>query len=261
MKACGELHTEFAEPAWNIALEMILAEKPPMLPLLRIWRSPLSVVLGRSTPLEQAVDIFYCLKNAIPILRRPSGGGAVVHDTGNLNFSLFLPRSFTRFSPRRLFAELAPIPVLALRRLGLSASCVRTSDIVIAGKKVSGLAIFLARRVVLFHGTLLWRTPIRLMEKILLPPLHRGFLTHRDYVANLAEFGIRCSLECLVEALREAVQEVLDCMLVPLSLDGEFRRAASALAPAVVVPYPLFPAPPDPMTLRHRGRLIVQETL
>jgi len=86
----------FRDPRENLALEEAIlravgeGEQPPT---LRIWRNPRCVVIGRGQRPEEEADLAACERLRIPVLKRPSGGGAVYHHPGNLNFSLFLPLS------------------------------------------------------------------------------------------------------------------------------------------------------------------------
>lgn len=84
----------FRDPGLNLALEEpILAEvaagQAP--PTLRIQQNPRCVVVGRGQRPQDEADLPFCQRYRIPVLKRPSGCGAVYHYPGNLNFSLFLP--------------------------------------------------------------------------------------------------------------------------------------------------------------------------
>lgn len=160
----------FGDPRAGLALdEAILravgeGRQPPT---LRIWRNGRCVVIGRGQRPEDEVDLVLCQGFRIPVVRRPSGGGAVYHHPGNLNFSLFLPLSGPWTSVRHSQTRLSELLAGELkRRWGLPAET-HNGGVYVHGKKVSGSAQ-LRRRALLHHGTLiLWRDRIP-VEQLLL---------------------------------------------------------------------------------------------
>jgi lipoate-protein ligase A len=227
---------ETSDPAVNVAIDCALLERSRG-PVARLWRNPLSVVLGFSQDPRRSVNLFYCWRNRIPIVRRPSGGGTVLHDLGNLNFSLMLPRELVGFdiNTRRLYARLSEVPLDALRSLGIPADLSPINDIVVKGKKVSGLAMRVARSRLLFHGTILWKTPVEVVERALVAPVQRGFETHQRYIANLAALGFQVTLDDLLCAFRKALSGVIGGA-PPLSpVDLATLALARAIAPQLVV--------------------------
>ncbi|MGY4706359.1 lipoate--protein ligase family protein [Candidatus Bipolaricaulota sp. J31] len=158
------------DPAENLALEEAIlrsygADKVP--PTLRIWRNPRCVVIGRGQRPEDEADLEFCRRHRIPVIKRPSGGGAVYHHPGNLNFSLFLPLDGPWRDVRRAHELVGELLAAALEeRLGLRAE-VGEGSIFVEGLKISGMAQY-RRRGLLYHGTLLlWddRVP---MNRVLL---------------------------------------------------------------------------------------------
>ncbi|MBC7099620.1 lipoate--protein ligase family protein [Candidatus Bipolaricaulota bacterium] len=157
-------------PKENLALEEAILRavgeggEPPT---LRLWRNPRCVVIGRGQRPEEEVDLSACERLRIPVLKRPSGGGAVYHHPGNLNFSLFLPLTGPWSSVKGSQARLAGLLAAELRRRFSLPAVPRDGGVYVWGKKVSGSAQ-LRRRALLHHGTLLlWRDPIP-MEELLL---------------------------------------------------------------------------------------------
>ncbi|HEC63586.1 MAG TPA: lipoate--protein ligase family protein [Candidatus Acetothermia bacterium] len=128
-------------------------------PTLRIWRNPRCVVIGRGQRPEEEADLVFCRRHRIPVVRRASGGGAVYHHPGNLNFSLFLPLTGRWRSVRETHLYLGGLVAGELRRLGLPATA-EEGGVYVGGQKVSGTAQ-LRRRGLLYHGTLiLWEDRI-----------------------------------------------------------------------------------------------------
>ncbi len=147
----------FLSPAQQLALEqavLSLVAEGDVPPSLRLWRNGRCVVVGRSQRVEDEVDLPLCGALDVPVLRRASGGGAVYHHPGNLNFSLYLPLTGRWTSVRGSQAELSGLLAEALqRRLGVVTEA-RAGAVFMDGFKVSGSAQ-LRRRALLHHGTLL----------------------------------------------------------------------------------------------------------
>lgn len=155
------------DPAENLALEEAIllaygADRVP--PTLRIWRNPRCVVIGRSQSPEEEADLDACRRYGIPVFRRQSGGGAVYHHPGNLNFSLFLPLDGPWADVREAYRMVGGMLCEALRtRYGLEAEA-RDGSVFIEGLKVSGMAQYRYRGL-LIHGTLLlWDDKIPMEE-------------------------------------------------------------------------------------------------
>ncbi len=162
------------EPAENLALEEAILRtyaSDLVPPTLRIWRNPRSIVIGRGQRPEEEADLELCRRFHIPVVRRPSGGGAVYHHPGNLNFSLFLPLDGPWNDVRRAHGLVGELLAEALRaRWGLRAE-VKEGAVFVEGLKVSGMAQF-RHRGLLYHGTLiLWedRLPMERVLKALQP--------------------------------------------------------------------------------------------
>ncbi len=158
------------DPAENLALEDAIlrsygADRVP--PTLRIWRNPRCVVIGRGQRPEDEADLEFCSRHRIPVVRRPSGGGAVYHHPGNLNFSLFLPLDGPWEDVRRAHELVGELLAAALEeRLGLRVE-VREGSVFAGGLKISGMAQY-RRRGLLYHGTLiLWEDRVP-MDRVLL---------------------------------------------------------------------------------------------
>jgi lipoate-protein ligase A len=235
------------DPAVNVALDAVLLEQPGP-PVARLWRNPLSIVLGYNQDPRRSVNLYYCWRNCIPLIRRITGGGTVLHDLGNLNFSLILPRELLSFdiNTRRLYARLSEIPISALQSLGIPASVSPLNDIVVKGKKVSGLAMRIARERLLFHGTILWKTPVEIIERALIAPVQRGFETHQRYISSLSALGFSLTFEDFSRALIEALKDLFGLSPTLSSPDPETLALADAVAPRWVID----PVAVDP-TLRY----------
>lgn len=211
------LDLAFRPPRLNLALdEAILAStaRDGGETVLRVWRNGRCVVVGRGQRIEDEADLAACARLRIPVLPRASGGGAVYHHPGNLNFSLFLPLVPPWTSVRESQEELAALLAGGLRRrLGVEARA-QGGAVFVGRLKVSGSAQ-LRRRALLHHGTLLFAPDAVSMEEVLLA--HRPGYRPRGVPSHPSPVGDLCSLLEREVALEEAVGVVLDAFR-PLGL-------------------------------------------
>ncbi len=204
------LDLTYRDPRLNLALdEAILREvaRGRVPPTLRVWRNPRCVVVGRGQRVEDEVDLGACSQLRIPALQRPSGGGAVYHHPGNLNFSLALPLvgpwTSVRLSQDRITALLAQ----ALEeRWGLPADA-REGAVFVRELKVSGSAQ-LRRRALLHHGTLLLSPDEIAMGEVLLA-LRPGYRP-RGVPSRPAPVGDLSSLTGREVTVNDGIRTVLD---------------------------------------------------
>jgi len=158
--------------------------------VLRVWEADCpAVVLGRFGKAAAEIHQTVCAADNIPILRRISGGGAVVVGPGCLNYSMVL--SFeTRPELRDVSRSFRLVLTWVISALGLDGLTIEgLSDIAWHGRKVSGSAQRRGRRALLHHGTLLYDFDRRLMERYLKEPprapAYRAGRTHDAFVTNL----------------------------------------------------------------------------
>lgn len=142
------------DPYRNLAAEEYLLRSFSE-PVFRLWRNSPCVVIGKNQNALAEIDIDYVKAGGIKVVRRLSGGGAVFHDLGNVNFTFIetrLPGEDTSDMFRRFTA-----PILyALQALGVDARLTGRNDLVIGDRKFSGNALCVDRGRVLMHGTLLF---------------------------------------------------------------------------------------------------------
>jgi lipoate---protein ligase len=182
--------------AENLALDEALLEEAEAAgaptETLRLWESPQPlVVVGRSSRIETEVGIDACGASGIPILRRASGGAAVVAGPGCLMYALVLSY---RLRPQLRVLGQAHCHVLstiiaALEPLAPGVQCRGTSDLAIDEHKFSGNSVRCRRDHFLYHGTLLYDFPLELIDRCLaMPPrtpAYRAGRPHGGFVANL----------------------------------------------------------------------------
>lgn len=144
------------DPAYNLAAEEWLLTNTDT-EVFMLWRNAPAVIVGRNQNTLAQIDETFVRERGIPVVRRLSGGGAVFHDLGNINFTFISldggrgDLDFLRFT--------API-VDALGSMGLPCTFDGRNDLVINGRKISGNAQHIAQGRVLHHGTLLFSADI-----------------------------------------------------------------------------------------------------
>lgn len=220
-------------PAENVALDEALLdwaeEEAPDGEVLRIWESPQPmVVAGRSSRVAQEINTAECERRHIPIVRRSSGGAAIVAGPGCLMYALVLSynarpelRDIGRahaFVLDRMAEMLQPL----VAELGTVARA-GTSDLVLIdstatpiARKFSGNSLRVKRSHCLYHGTLLHNFDLALVASCLhMPPRqpdYRSARPHRDFVMNLP-----LTRQQLIEALDAAWPTTSEPIDVPLS--------------------------------------------
>ena len=224
------LYEEPDDPALNLALDEALAMSASCRGWigLRLWRNRSAVVLGYSTPIS-AVNLEEAERLGASILRRVSGGGAVYHDMGNVNYSLYLP---VRRNPVETVEEAADrVVAAALRLLGIRPRIANGSDVVVDGFKVSGNAGAARWGATLVHGTLLLETEPEIIAKVTPPPeaIPPGIDPVKYRASSLKRLGYSVSLDEAVEALIAAVEEYTGLKAKPSLPSREELEAAYLL--------------------------------
>ena len=182
------------DPAWNMAVEEALLLEAREEPLLLLWENAPAVIIGRHQNVWSEVNLAYAKQKNIYVIRRLSGGGAVYHDYGNLNYTFIVPldRGSSKCVPAFDFKSLSAPVVKVLRQMGLNAEFSGRNDITIDNRKVSGTAQVRFHGHLLHHGTLLFSTDFERMTHVLTvdPEKYhsKGVSSVRARVANLSEF-------------------------------------------------------------------------
>ncbi|PTY88379.1 lipoate--protein ligase [Heyndrickxia sporothermodurans] len=148
-----------------------------------------SIIIGRNQNTIEEINTEYVDKNNIIVVRRLSGGGAVYHDLGNLNFSFITKDDGESFHNFLKFTE----PVIeALQKLGVNAELSGRNDIQVGGRKISGNAQFSTKGRMFSHGTLMLDSEIENVVSALKVKKDKieskGIKSIRSRVANISEF-------------------------------------------------------------------------
>ncbi|MFI5235483.1 MAG: biotin/lipoate A/B protein ligase family protein, partial [Gemmatimonadales bacterium] len=192
----------------NLALEeYILRHRMGEEDLLLFYVNAPAIIIGRNQNTIEEIAAERVAERGIRVVRRISGGGAVYHDLGNLNFSFMTRDVGGRFNRYETFNR--PV-VEVLQALGVPAEIGGRNDILAGGRKISGNAQFASADRMLSHGTLLLDSNLDDVTAALRPKPgkveSKGVKSVRSRVANISEF---LSAPMSVVALRDRILERL----------------------------------------------------
>lgn len=199
------------EPYWNIAVEQWLVECADAVTLY-LWRNRRTVVIGQNQNPYSEVNVEALEADGGYLMRRKTGGGAVYHDDGNLNFSFVVPKAL--YDQQRQFSVIQR----AVESFGLHTELSGRNDILAEGRKFSGNAFSKGRVNDLHHGTLLISGDMSDLARYLKPKPAKlqkhGVQSVRSRVVNLAELNPDITPESIVPRLKKAFVEEYggDCM-------------------------------------------------
>jgi lipoyltransferase/lipoate-protein ligase len=144
-----------------LAMEEFVAQNVPG-DAFFVWRVPPTVIIGRNQDLESEVNLDYCRKYGVKIVRRKSGGGCVYSDKGNIMVSYVSAKGDTSSVFERYLSAMTQ----CLRSLGLDAEKSGRNDILVQGRKVSGNALHQPPDRTIVHGTLLMTPTLMLLSRL-----------------------------------------------------------------------------------------------
>lgn len=199
--------TGCTEPYRNLAVERYLLEHTPAGSVtLYLWQNKNTVVIGRNQNPWAECNMAQLRRDGGHLVRRLSGGGAVYHDSGNLNFT-FLTDARTYNLARQL-----EVITGALKSLGINAVKSGRNDILVDGRKVSGNAFYTSGGKKYHHGTLLIDVKTDEMAKYLtVSPLKlqaKGVSSVKSRVLNLKEVCPSLTVPVLQKALVRSFAEI-----------------------------------------------------
>lgn len=192
------------EPYWNIAVENYLVEYAECVTLY-LWRNRRTVVIGQNQNPYSEVNVEALEADGGFLMRRKTGGGAVYHDDGNLNFSFVVSKAL--YDQQRQFSVIQR----AVESFGLHTELSGRNDILAEGRKFSGNAFSKGRVNDLHHGTLLISGDMSDLAHYLKPKPAKlqkhGVQSVRSRVVNLAELNPAITPESLSPRLKDAFVE------------------------------------------------------
>ncbi|TVX91966.1 lipoate--protein ligase [Paenibacillus agilis] len=179
------------DPRINLAIEEFVLKHLPMDgdSYLLFYINEPSIIIGRNQNTIEEINSDYVKEQGIHVVRRLSGGGAVYHDLGNLNFSFLTKDDGESFHNFRKFTQ----PVIdTLRTMGVEADLTGRNDIQVGERKISGNAQFSTRGRMFSHGTLLFDSQMEHVSSALkvkaIKVESKSTKSVRSRVANITEF-------------------------------------------------------------------------
>ena len=176
-------------PYYNMAFDEYCLESLSIdEPVFFLWQNRPAVIVGFNQEVNTEVNLDYLKEQGIDLVRRVTGGGAVYHDFGNLNYTIVGPSE----DLERDYPEYAGIMMKALQSLGVPATLSGRNDILVEGRKVSGFAKRVCRNRLMVHGTLMYKVDVDVLTNVLSPSAtklqSKGVSSVRSRVANLCEY-------------------------------------------------------------------------
>lgn len=205
---------------FNIASEEYLLNKYPKEDIFLLYVNAPSIIVGKFQNALAEVNLNFVQENGIKVVRRMSGGGAVYHDLGNLNFSFHSAWTGGDFLEFNTFTE--PI-VKLLNKLDVPAGLEGRNDLLVEGKKFSGNAKLVRKGKVIQHGTILIHSDMSVLSDALkinpLKYVDKGIKSNRSRVTNLDVYlPERTTTESFKSLLiKEMLAENKDAKLVEYS--------------------------------------------
>lgn len=206
------------DPSINLALEeYILNNFGEQDTYLLFYINRPSIIIGRNQNTVEEINTDYVDANGIKVVRRLSGGGAVYHDKGNLNFSFITKDDGNSFQD---FAKFTQPVVEALNKLGVPAVLEGRNDLAADGRKISGNAMFSTKGRMFSHGTLMYDSELEHVVSALNVKKEKieskGIKSIRSRVANISEFlNEKITMKEFKELILRHIFEVEDVQEVP----------------------------------------------
>lgn len=165
-----------------------------------LWQNDSSVIIGKHQDIQAEVNLDFAHANSVKVARRYSGGGAVYHDSGNLNLT------FIESSTRPDFAKYTRQILEILDTIGIQAQADERQSIFIDGLKISGCAQFIRKDKVMFHASLLFSTDLSRLSHLLNSPVSAQRMDKR-----------------YVKSVKSPVTNINEHLSTPLQL-SDFKR-------------------------------------
>ena len=199
--------SENTSPYYNLALERSLFDfVDEDTVILYLWQNSHTIVIGKNQNAYAECKVDEFIKDGGTLARRPSGGGAVYHDLGNLNFSIICNESIAKeHTYQRIVKE-------ALGYFGIVSEFNGRNDLTVDDKKFSGNAFYVKDDVLCQHGTILINSDFKELSKYLTPDISKLERNHvksvESRVVNLSEISDKIAVESMKEAMIKATNAV-----------------------------------------------------
>lgn len=199
---------ELNDPRINLAIEIFLLQEMKVdEPILLFYINEPSIIIGRNQNTIEEINKEYVDEHGIHVVRRFSGGGAVYHDFGNLNFSFIMPDDGNSF---RDFEKLTKPIVQALHEMGVEGAQLKgRNDLVINDMKFSGNAMYATNGRMFAHGTIMFDSDINEVVNALKVRKDKieskGIKSIRSRVTNIKPFLPKEKQDMTTEEFRQEI--------------------------------------------------------
>ena len=182
------INNDCLDPYFNLALEEYFLKNDDDESYFTLWQNYNTIVVGKyQNPLAE-INREFVNANKIKVSRRLTGGGAVFHDLGNINFTFITPNNGA--IEKLNFKKFTDPIIGALASIGVTAKSQGRNDLVIDGKKISGNSQYMTNKKVLHHGTLLFDSDLEKICDCLVPDQGKFDSNHvpsiKSRVTNIA---------------------------------------------------------------------------
>ena len=189
VSAMRYLESTSTDPYYNLALEQVVFDGPGQRDTCcMLWQNDNTIVVGKHQNTLQEVNMAYVEEHQIRVARRLSGGGAVYHDLGNVNFTFIAPHEGAGMD----FSAFCRPVAEALAGLGVTAEISGRNDMTIDGKKFSGNSQYVKQGRVMHHGTILYDSDLSVVGQALRVPedkiTSKGLQSVRSRVTNVRPY-------------------------------------------------------------------------
>ncbi|GLC81116.1 lipoate--protein ligase [Lacrimispora brassicae] len=196
--------SEEFDPYFNIAAEHQLFSASQEDTHLFLWQNDSSVIIGRNQNLYAECDLAYLREHNIKPVRRFSGGGAVYHDKGNVNFTFITKEASASH------VHFIKLIQSAMQRLGIDCEFSGRNDLLFQNRKFSGHAYYTDGDNYMYHGTVLVNVNFEQLENALTPSKlklkSKGVGSVRSRVINLSEIDNRITAQAVIHAFIETFE-------------------------------------------------------
>lgn len=201
------IETNSLDPCFNLAFEEYILKNMTDGDWLMLWQNANTVVIGLNQNTAEEINAAFVAEHGISVVRRTTGGGAVYHDLGNLNYSFITDTADTAGLSMEKFCR----PVCeALGSMGVEAYLSGRNDILVDGKKVSGVAQRIYKNRILHHGTLLFKSDSEMIAGALNADREKfsskSSKSVRSRVGNIADY---LSNEITMEQFKDEIRRRL----------------------------------------------------
>jgi lipoate-protein ligase A len=185
---------------------------------MMLWQNANAVIVGKHQNTAEEINALYVKEHNIQVVRRLSGGGAVYHDMGNINFTFIADAADTSFD----FTFFCHPVVRVLQSLGVTADISGRNDMTIKGMKFSGNAQYIRQGRVMHHGTIMFDSDLNVLSKALRVSKDKieskGLKLTHSRVTNFRPHITRdCSTKQFMDILEVQLMEQFDACTIPPS--------------------------------------------